>query len=104
LYQLNAHKSMGPNGIHTRIMKELVNIIARSLSTIYQMSWKSEEVPADWKLANNYKKDMREETENYRPVSLTLDTEIVMQKIVLRDTESHLKNKAIMRYSQHGFN
>lgn len=74
------------------------------MSTIYQKLWELEEVPADWKLANNYKKDMREETENYRPVSLTLDTEIVMQKIVLRDTESHLKNKAIMRYSQHGFN
>lgn len=61
LYQLNACKSMEPDGIHTRIMKELVNIIARSLSTVYQMSWKSEEVPADWKLANNYKKGMREE-------------------------------------------
>lgn len=56
---------MGPDGIHTRIMKELVNIIARSLSTIYQMSWKSEEVPADWKLATvipNYtQKSMRED-------------------------------------------
>lgn len=27
-----------------------------------------------------------------------------MEKIVLRDTESHLKNKAIMRHSQYGFN
>lgn len=61
-YQLNACKSMGPDGIHTRIMKELANIIARSLSTVYQMSWKSEEAPSAWKLANNYKKGMREET------------------------------------------
>lgn len=43
-------------------MKELVNIIARSLSTVYQMSWKSEEAPSAWKLANNYKKGMRQET------------------------------------------
>ncbi|KAK4810800.1 hypothetical protein QYF61_008773 [Mycteria americana] len=52
LLQLNAHKSMGPDGIHPRVLKELADVIARPLSVIYQRSWESGEVPVDWKLAN----------------------------------------------------
>ena len=47
LYQLNVHKSMGPDGIHPRVLKELVDVVARPLSIIYQRSWESGEVPAD---------------------------------------------------------
>ncbi|KAK4806795.1 hypothetical protein QYF61_005591 [Mycteria americana] len=52
LYQLYVHKSMGPDGIHPRVLKELADIMAGPLSIIYQRSWGSGEVPADWKLAN----------------------------------------------------
>ncbi|PKU33292.1 rna-directed dna polymerase from mobile element hypothetical protein [Limosa lapponica baueri] len=52
LYQLNVHKSMGPDGIHPRVLKELVDVTAGPLSIIYQRSWESGEVLADWKLAN----------------------------------------------------
>ncbi|KAK4807847.1 hypothetical protein QYF61_007753 [Mycteria americana] len=52
LCQLNVDKSMGPDGIHPRVLKELVDVIAGPLSIIYQRSWESEEVPADWNLAN----------------------------------------------------
>lgn len=34
LLHLNCHKSMGPDGIHLRVLRELVEVIARLLSTI----------------------------------------------------------------------
>ena len=52
LYQLDVPKSMGPDGIHARVLKELADVTAGPLSIIYQRSWESGEVPADWKLAS----------------------------------------------------
>ncbi|KAK4830610.1 hypothetical protein QYF61_012053 [Mycteria americana] len=52
LYQLNVCKSMGPDGIQIRVLKELADVRAGPLSIIYQRSWESGEVPTDWKLAN----------------------------------------------------
>jgi len=47
LYQLNVHKSMGPDGIHPRALKELANVMAGPLLIICQRSWESGEVLAD---------------------------------------------------------
>ncbi|RMC21781.1 hypothetical protein DUI87_02650 [Hirundo rustica rustica] len=49
---LDIHKSMGPDGIHPRVMRELADELAKPLSIIYHQSWRTGEVPDDWKLAN----------------------------------------------------
>ena len=106
LYQLNVHKSTGPDGIHARVLTELADITAGPLSIICERSWESGEVPADWKLANVipiYKKGMREDPGNYRPVSLTSVPGKIMEKIIQGPIERHLKNNAIIRHSQQGF-
>ncbi|KAK4810522.1 hypothetical protein QYF61_004485 [Mycteria americana] len=106
LYQLNVHKSMGPEGIHPRGLKELADVTAGPLSIIYQRSWESGEVPADWKLISVipiYKKGVREDPGNYRPVSLTSLPGKIMEKIILGAGERHLKDNAIIRHGQHGF-
>ncbi|GAB0176274.1 mitochondrial enolase superfamily member 1 [Grus japonensis] len=38
LYQLNVHKSMGPDGIHPRVLKKIVDVMAGPLSIIYERS------------------------------------------------------------------
>ncbi|KFP47650.1 RNA-directed DNA polymerase from mobile element jockey, partial [Cathartes aura] len=99
LYQLNVHKSTGPDGIHPRVLKELADVMAGPLSIIYQRSWESGEVPADWKLANVipvYKKGVRVDAGNYRPVSLTSVHGKIMEKIILSTTVRHLKTNAII--------
>ncbi|RMC21672.1 hypothetical protein DUI87_02540 [Hirundo rustica rustica] len=71
---LHTHKSMGPDGIRPRVMRELADELAKPLSIIYHQSWLTGEVPDDWKLANVtpiHKKGGREDPSNYRPVSLT---------------------------------
>ncbi|KAK4823871.1 hypothetical protein QYF61_007627 [Mycteria americana] len=106
MYQLNIHKSMGPDRIHPRVLKELVDVTAGPLSIICQRSWESGEVPADWKLANVipiYKKGAREDPGNYRPVSLTSVLGKITEKVILGTIERHLKNNTIIRHSRHGF-
>lgn len=64
VYQLNVHKSVGPDGTHPRVLRELADVMTRLLSIIYQRE--SGEVPVDWKLAKVipiYEKDMRKTQE-----------------------------------------
>ncbi|RMC05456.1 hypothetical protein DUI87_18649 [Hirundo rustica rustica] len=49
---LDVHKSMGSDGIHPRVMREMADELAKPLSIIYQQSWLNGEVPDDRKLAN----------------------------------------------------
>ncbi|RMB94728.1 hypothetical protein DUI87_28841 [Hirundo rustica rustica] len=67
---LDIHKSMGPDGIHPRVMRELADELAKPLSIIYQHTWLTGEISDDWKLAI-HKKGGKEDPGNYRPVSLT---------------------------------
>jgi len=100
--QLNVHRSMGPDGIHPRVLKDLADVMAGPLSITCQRSCESGEVPADWKLANVipiYKNGMREDPGNYRPVSLTSVPGKIIEKIILCTTERHLKSNAIIRQS-----
>jgi len=60
---------MGPDGLHPWVLRELVGVIAKLLSAIYQHSQLSEDIPEDWRLADMtpiYKKGSKEDLGNYR--------------------------------------
>lgn len=52
LSHTDAHNSMGPGGIHPRVMRELAEELSKLLSMIYHQSWLAEEIPDDWKVAS----------------------------------------------------
>ena len=67
LLHLHCHMSMGPGGLHPRVLRELAGVIAELLSAIYQRSWLSGEVPEGWSLADMtpiYKKGCKEDPGN----------------------------------------
>ncbi|KAF1444227.1 hypothetical protein FQV21_0013191, partial [Spheniscus demersus] len=106
LRHLDAHKSMGPDGIHPRVLRELAEELAKPLSIIYQQSWLTGEVPDDWRLANVtpiYKKGRKEDPGNYRPVSLTSVPGKIMERFILRALTRHVRDNQGIRPSQHGF-
>ncbi|KAF1669612.1 hypothetical protein FQV07_0001445, partial [Pygoscelis papua] len=106
LHNLDAHKSMGPDGIHPRVLRELAEELAKPLSIIYQQSWLTGEVPDDWRLANVtpiYKKGRKEDPGNYRPVSLTSVPGKIMERFILRALTRHVRDNQGIRPSQHGF-
>jgi len=52
LSSLDTHKSMGLDGMHPRVPKELADAIAEPLSIIFERSWRTGEVHEDWRKAN----------------------------------------------------
>ncbi|GAB0206903.1 mitochondrial enolase superfamily member 1 [Grus japonensis] len=106
LRHLDTHKSMGPDRIHLRVLRELAEELAKPLSIIYQQSWLTGEVPVDWRLANVtsiYKKGWKEDPGNYRPVSLTSVLGKIMEPFILSVLTKHVQDNQGIRPSQHGF-
>jgi len=69
LSKLDSHKFVGPGRMHPRVLRELADVIAELLSIIFERSWRTGEVPEDWRKANVtpvFKKSKREDRGNYR--------------------------------------
>ena len=65
---------MGLNEIHPWIPREPADEVVKLLSTIFEKSWQSGEVPTDWKRGNItpiFKNGNKEDPRNYCPASLT---------------------------------
>ena len=68
---LDEFKSLGMDGVHPRVLKELAEVGAELLSIIFEESWLSGKVPDDWRkgyVTPLYKKGSKEDPGNYRPV------------------------------------
>jgi len=101
-HHLGTHKSMGPNQIHPRVLKEL----AKPLSISYQQSWLIGEVPDDWRIASVtpiYTKGQKEGPRNYRPVSLTSVPGEIMEGFILSALTRHVKGNQGFSPRQYGF-
>ncbi|GAB0186306.1 mitochondrial enolase superfamily member 1 [Grus japonensis] len=77
LRNLNIHKSMGPDEMHPRVLRELADAVAKPLFMIFEKSWQSGEVPGEWKK--------------------------IMKQILLETMLKHMEDRDMIQDSRHGF-
>ena len=86
------------------MLRELADVTAGPLSIIFESSWRTAEVPEDWKQAHGmtvFKKG-KEDPGNYRPAILTSIPGKVMEQLILEVISKYMEEKKVIRSSQQG--
>ena len=104
--KLKKHSAPGSDGLRPLIFIELCDEIAIPLSMIFSLSYKTGQVPTEWKSANVspiFKKGSKASPGNYRPVSLTSVACKLMESMIKDTIVEHLSKNKLIFSSQHGF-
>ena len=103
---LQINKYLGPDGIHSRILVELINQITPPLTILFRNSLRTHRIPEKWKQAAKsaiYKKVNKNLACNYRPICLTSVACKCMEQIIRTHIIHYLKNNKLFIRKQYGF-
>ena len=106
LLKLDQSKSMGPDGIHPKLLATLStnNQFVEAITLLFQKCYSSKEMPLVWKTANVtalHKKGSKTDPCNYRPISLTCILCKVYETIIRSHIFEHVSH--LISKKQHGF-
>ena len=97
--KIQLSKAPGHDSIPTRILKFCIKEIAPVLTVIFIQSLTSRHIPNDWLTANItpvFKKGDRSNTNNNRPIFLTLVCCKILEHIMYHHIADHLKTNNIL--------
>jgi len=106
LASLEVDKSPGPDGMQSRVLQEMANILDSPLAMLYNKAIKDGILPEDWKCANVssiFKKGSKLDAENYRPVSLTSVPRKILESLIWGSMVKYMDDNEFISTSQHGF-
>ena len=99
---LKVPKASGPDNISPKLLKACSGSICKPLLLIFNKSLESATFPTDWKSANVnplHKKESKQFTENYRPISLLSCVSKIFERCVFKFIFNHcIDNKIITRF------
>ena len=106
LEKLDISKSVGPDKVHPKLIKNLSSNegFIKALTDLYKNCYNSGCIPKVWKTADItaiHKKGCKSEAKNYRPISLTCILCKAYEKIVRSHLVTYIAPKIVTQ--QHGF-
>ena len=106
LKSLNIRKASGPEGINARILRETADQLAPALKIMFEKNLDEGTLPYQWKEAHVvalFKKGIKRDANNYRPVSFTSICGKFLEKIVRDNIVKTLESQGVIHKDQHGF-
>ena len=106
LNNLDVSKAAGPDNIPNRILKLTAKQIAPVLQFIFKQSYDQGLLPEDWRKANVaaiYKKGVKTDPANYRPISLLPIFSKIFEKIIFDSMYGFLVENELISKHQSGF-
>ena len=100
------NKSPGPDGIHSRILVELIQQITTPLTIIFRNSLRTHRIPEQWRqaaISAIYKKGNKKLACNYRPISLTSVACKCMEQLIRTHIIHYMKTNKLFNRKQYGF-
>jgi len=95
-------QDLRPDGIQQKVLRDLVEMLAKPLSITYQQPWSTGEVPDGWRLIcvmPMYKEGQKEDPRSYMPVSLILVLGKIIEQIVLIVVTACLRQQGLTSMS-----
>ena len=99
LNHLDVRKSVGPDGLSARFLKEVAEQIVTPLTKIYNKSSESGVVPQSWKCSNVtpvHKGGPCNDPGNFRPISVVSIAAKLLEKIVSNQLYSFLERNELL--------
>lgn len=106
LASLNTSKAHGVDGIVARSLKTAAKELALPLATIFNYSLITGAIPEEWKRAQVtpiFKDGSRQDTSNYRPISVIPLCMKVFEKVVHAQLYEHISHNNLLNQFQSGF-
>ncbi len=106
LLNLDVSKASGPDGISATMLKRVATSIAPSITTLFNLSIRSAQVPTEWKkslVVPIPKSSEHTSPSNYRPISLLSILSKTLERHIHWVISSHLTENRILSDAQWGF-